>query len=117
MKRGRGRPPKISDDDIRELHADGCTNIEMAEIFGVKPVTITNRLRDLGLTKNPKRCRFRKQYAAYDRDTEQLLTIGTMSEIAAVTHQKEHTLFSYASALRCDNRPLPPILIREVGND
>lgn len=113
----RGRPNKVSDDDFRELHAEGCTNIEMSEIFGIGTDTVAHRLKDLGLTKNPRRNRFRKQFTAHDRDTGVLLAKGTMSEIAEQLNREERTLFSYCSAVRCDHRPLPPVLIREVEND
>lgn len=112
----RGRPVRISDDDIRELHADGCTNIEMAEILDTKPTTITHRLRKMGLTRNPTRRRFCKQYAAYDRDTEQLLAIGTVDELERALGIRAGTIRSYASAVRNNHWPLPAILIREVKN-
>ncbi len=113
----RGRPNKISDDDIRELHAEGCTNIEMAEIFGIKIDTVAKRLNDLGLTKNPRRNRFRKRYSAHDRDTGMLLSIGTIEELSKALGKNENTLFTYASALRCNHKPIPTVILREFKEE
>ena len=113
----RGRPNKISDDDIRELHEEGCTNIEMSEILGVKPVTITNRLRELGITKNPRHNRFRKRYSAHDRDTGMFLGAGTVEELSKMLGRSESTLFAYASALRRNHKLMPPVLLQEVTED
>lgn len=110
----RGRPSRISDSDIRELHAEGCTNIEMAEILGTKSQTIARRLNELGLVRNPRRSRFRKQFEAYDRETGAFLAKGNITELAKELGKGERTLFAYASFLRNGYNPLPPILVREV---
>lgn len=114
MKQGRGRPPKLSDDDIRELHADGCTNIEMAEILGVSQRAIAIHLEKMGLERNPTRVRFRKQYIVHDRESGEFVAKGTMDEISAQLNISEKTLFHHASALRNNYYPLPRLLIREV---
>ena len=90
-----GRKREIKDSDIIELHEEGCTDLEIAEILGRTNSAIARRRDILGLPKNKTYHRDATRYAVYLRDTTEFLTEGTIREIALVLNRSEHTLRSY----------------------
>ena len=77
-----GRHKKLKDSDILELHGEGLMNIEIAEILGVTPSAISNRMKDMGLEHNETRRRGAKRYQVYDSKTSQFVMEGTLRELA-----------------------------------
>lgn len=106
----------LRDSDLIELHGEGAGDSEIGEILGVSPSRVKRHRERLGLPKNPRRNRFAKMFAAYNRDTGEFLAQGSMWELSCALPYKETTLRRYAheTATRAD--PLPPILIHEVGH-
>lgn len=81
------------------LYREGRTPTEAAEMVGVSPPTAIRYLKESGFNISQKGKRRRKdslaQYAAYDRETDELICIGTCEEMAKCCGIKECTLRSY----------------------
>ena len=104
----------LKDSDIIELHSEGAGDLEISEILGCANSTVTYRRKKLGLPKNPRRVRFRKAYAAYDRDTSEFLAQGSIFELSCILGLGETTLRKYLSRTKENSVPLPSILIYKV---
>lgn len=77
-----GRRKVLKDSDILELHAEGLTNVVIAEILGVAPSTISKQMREMGLERNQTLRRDAKTYSVYDQYSSQLLMEGTLRQFA-----------------------------------
>lgn len=102
---GRNKNLEIKDSDIRELHAEGCMDIEIAEILGLPHPTVRQRRVRLGLPKNETYHRGSKRFSVYKRDTEEFLIEGTIREIALFLGKSQSTLRSYLSRRKAGLRP------------
>lgn len=94
---------KVTDSEILELHAEGCMNIEIAEIMGMTHAAISKRMKRLGIKKNPAVHRTAKCYTVYDKKTDALVAEGTAREISELLNIKETTVRSYLSRYRHGN--------------
>lgn len=86
---------KVTDSEILELHAEGCMNVEIAEIMGVNHSAITRRMKRLGLEKNPTIQRTSMRYTVYDLKTDTYVAEGTVKEIAKQMELTENTVRNY----------------------
>lgn len=90
-----GRHKTIKESDIRELHGEGLTNIVIAEILGIAPATVSKRMREMGLERNPTIRRDSKRYAVYDSKTSEFVMEGTLRELAEMFGIKTVTAHSH----------------------
>lgn len=104
----------LKDSDIIELHSEGAGDLEISEILGCSFSGVKYRREKLGLPKNPQRVRFRKMYAAYDRDTKEFMAQGSIFELSCILGLGETTLRQYHCRTKENSVPLPPILIYKV---
>lgn len=100
-----GRRQEIKDSDIIELHGEGCTDLEMAEILGCTNGAIARRREKLSLPRNKTYHRDATRYLVYLRDTSEYLTEGTIREIALFLNRSECTLRSYLCRQKKGERP------------
>lgn len=104
MERGHERVLKLTDSELRELHAEGLMDIEIAEIMDVSISTVNRRRKKLGLPKNKQRLRTATQWRVYDGETDEYITEGSAREIAEKLHIAESSVYYYA---KCSKYGVP----------
>lgn len=92
----QGRPRKLTDHDLLELHGEGLMGVEIADIMGCDPRTVYNRMKKLGLSNNPQHSRNAWVYRVCNPDTGEVLQVGTAREIEAKRYISTSTVYWYA---------------------
>lgn len=85
----------MKDSDLLELHAEGCMNIEIAEIMGIDHASVTRRMKRLGIERNTTVHRTAKCYTVYDKKADTYVAEGTVKEISKLMNIKENTVRNY----------------------
>lgn len=83
--------------EVRRLHAEGLSNKEISNAFGVPYGQVGYYLRLEGKKSNPRKLLPRKEYIVHNAHTDEFLAMGSARECAAALGLTLGTFYSEVS--------------------